>query len=174
MIWYNYYTAKQRRCSSMLERLSCDQQMGCSIPPAGSTIRRKLDVAPNHRGQTCGGFCYVHNQPSTLQPHCALPHGSKPNQVDGRCKIFDPDTVCPAATQRWQQSLQRQSPPAHIGRSSRGVALTSRRPLRIALAFRMGLHRKFTNRLPESVIAILRDVRAGVCRRRLQSSEGEG
>lgn len=42
-----------------------------------------------------------------------------------------------------------------------------------ALAFRMGLHRKLTDRLPEPFIAILRDLRARVYRRRLQSTGGE-
>jgi hypothetical protein len=42
-----------------------------------------------------------------------------------------------------------------------------------ALAFRMGLHRKLTDRLPEPVIAILRDLRARVYHRRLQSTGGE-
>jgi hypothetical protein len=42
-----------------------------------------------------------------------------------------------------------------------------------ALAFRMGLHRKLTDRLPEPLIAILRGLRAGVYRRRLQPTGGE-
>jgi hypothetical protein len=43
-----------------------------------------------------------------------------------------------------------------------------------AFGFRMGLHRRLIDRLPEPVIAMLREVRAGFYRRRFQSNGGEG